>query len=186
MKDIETQVLPKWPPFWEHESFGGLAIGDKVWTFALPDYSSGWILGPANRYSFGEDGYESALSSLFDTFRLKVTSQGLGNIELENVRVFYWDEGVIDLWDPVLKTRALLNKDGTMIAFNENQMILSFKNKSSIGLNDDGIFLKGDKIKFMAKEIDLGGNNRLAMISSKKPVTINGVVISPSQGVTSG
>lgn len=169
MDDI-TENLPCWPYFFRDEQFKG-NVGDLVWVICDDEYSVGYILGPANYFSYPEDEETYKQYSIQQELKTKV-SDILVNLKLQqlnffDIKVTFWNDTCIHFIERSTGGLIIAYSVGTIFVMRPTEFMVRFNENTAMVLNADGFSVVGESIKLQSNDVELGKNpaNRVVTTS---------------------
>jgi len=168
MAEIETNVLPCYPPFFKGEVIVGSTEKNatksdpalEVWVICTPSFRSGFVMGVASRYT----GFASkhAYSYNFDAFVKAISSRGVTpkGLKYENFVVTHWNARSIMGIDRTTGDVFTVLHNGTMSVIGESVVYFRVGADSdaysSIRMTRESISIETPKLDIKAKEVSFG------------------------------
>lgn len=157
MEKIEKDFLPIWPCFFKHQAFTG-AVGSYVWCIASTDFTTGYVLGYANNFTWGSSYAESsiplAMLDRIDDLHVELRGQLLN---FKDIIVTFWNETSLHFVDRVTGSHLVAFTSGTISFIRPTEITLAVGAKSLLSMNSEEIVLTAPVIR-LAGEVRLGLN----------------------------
>jgi hypothetical protein len=197
MADIENmKALPKYPSFFSNEAIVAKTEmvdkdkADFVWVLALPDFTVGYILGPA---SFNNPTAKKHIGS----YNFKGTYQALSqrgvitnDVKYEDLYVTYWNDEYIELANIKKGDRYFVLSNGTLLALTRNQIFMrvgadSPTNKfSAIRMSEEEISFATPVFRVKADKVILGDKGlHVVATAAFLPAETEGTTLNPQLNI---
>lgn len=196
----EEEALPTYPPFFK----GQVVVtkterrdkdeADYVWVAALPDFTLGFVLGPATSY---ETTNQTSFSQSYNYRGLieGLIRRGVATNETSYKDLFvqYWNDTYLEMNNIRTGDKYLILSSGTMIAMTNSQiyMRVGAEDTSSGGSSFSAIRMTKDEINFVTNHFRVKANNvtlgnkglYVTGLSSVIPLTVKGATLHPQTNI---
>lgn len=156
MKDIEEELCPIWPCFFKNEFFIPNK-GEMVWVICDNEFSTGYVLGPANSNSYRDVGFqsESLSSTLRNIMNESLKEEEAKSFNFANIKVDYWNSDTIHFIERSTGNRIIAYSNGNFYIFKSDEFLLKL-GKTVIKVIDGEISLTSGTFKVACPDISLG------------------------------
>ena len=156
MEDMERDVLPMWPHFFRNESITGKP-GALVWVLSNEEYTTGYILGYANFFSW-RDEYEEAsipaeLYEVLDNANIELQGKIMN---YSDIQVTFWNENTLHFIERSTGASIIAYRSGTIYTVSPGLVDVTVGN-SIFRITPEEIILSAANIRIEG-EIKLGTN----------------------------
>lgn len=172
MKDVDMELLPKYPPFFRDEMITG-NVGDLVWCICSKDFSVGYVLGNANYNTYQDMDFDKAGDEEDDTLvYTSIKSQmkrdmrsiwnqtfGMGAPDFGKMKVTYWKENCIHFVNTNNGGSYIMYSNGNLQIMEPNRFLVRIGN-SFISIDKNGVEIaskdSGGTIALQSDNVTLG------------------------------
>lgn len=168
MKGISKTECPVWPSFFKDSLYTG-KIGDLVWVICDKEWSMGYVFGLANynTYSESTDAERNAYEKSKDNISLSIPtaltdaiSQASAEVDglylnLDNVKVTYWDDNCIHYIERSTGGKVIAFKSGSLYIMRQNEFLMKI-GSNVIKVGPESMSISGGKVKIQSDYIGLG------------------------------
>lgn len=168
--NIPDNKCPLWPYFFKGQTFTS-KYGEFIWALADDEFSSGYILGPANYNTLVENKFTSGrvfdrdkndtnfsipseLRDNLSNFSVKLIGETL---DFVNVQVTYWSDTCIHMTERNTGGFIIAFSNGTMYIM-RSDMCLFYVGGSKVMISSKGISMASTEIKMQSESVLLGNN----------------------------
>lgn len=168
--NIPDDKCPLWPYFFKGQTFTS-KYGEFIWTIADDEFSSGYVLGPANYNTLVENKFTSGkvldsdkkdinfsipseLRDNLSNFSVKLIGETL---EFNNVQVTFWSDSCIHMIEKNTGGFVIAYSNGTMYIM-RSDVCLFYVGGTKIMLNSKGLSMSSKEIKLQSESVMLGNN----------------------------
>ena len=173
MEGIPVTKCPCWPSFFRDELFTG-KNGDLVWVICDDEFSMGYVLGLANYNTYSEYVDTDDTSSVYEKstdgislsipsdLRSAITQASLSvegfALNLNNVKVTYWDDNCIHYIERDTGGMVIAYKSGSLYIFRQNEFIIKIAS-TILKLDSNSLSGVAEAIKLQSPFVGLGDAN---------------------------
>jgi hypothetical protein len=199
MIDIpETALLPYWPPFFKGQVITGITEAEDkknaeyVWVAATPDFTMGFIMGPANHFEAADAGTKYSESYNFKDLLQGLIQRGIcpAGTDYKSLYVQYWNPNYLEMVNIKTGDKYSILGNGTIFALHRNQIYMRVGAQeegstaktpfSAIRISNTEINFVTNHFRVKADQITLGNKGlNLTAMSSSIPTTNEGVTFHP-------
>lgn len=174
MEGIAKEFLPIWPSFFKHQAITG-KIGSLVWCVANEEFTTGYILGYVNSFTWSGTYKEDSLSaSLLDKIdNAHVTLRGT-LLNYRDIIVTYWDDSCIHFTQRSDGASIIAYTSGTISVIRPTEILMTVGNGSSILINKEDVVITAKNIR-LAGKIRLGDNPKGNVLVTQGGLGKNGL-----------
>lgn len=167
MNGLIKDYLPIWPSFFKHQALTG-KIGDLVWCVANEEFTTGYVLGYVNSFTWGGTYKEDSLTKDFlDTLDdIHVELRGLV-LNYRDIIVTYWDSSCIHFIERSTGGSISAFTSGTLSIVRPTEILQSVERGASVRINKEEVVISGQTIR-------LDGNVRLGTNPKGKVLVTQG------------
>jgi len=193
MIDIaDVDLLPFWPPFFSNQVIQGISEKDDkanaeyVWCAAIPDFTVGFVLGPANNFESAEKSKKFSKSYNYTDMIQGLIQRGIAppDTDYKNLYIQYWNSNYIEMVNIKTGDKFSILGNGTILALHRNQIYMrvggSNEEFSAIRLSQEEINFVTQHFRVKAKKITLGNKGLYVTgVSSALPLEVEGCTFHP-------
>jgi hypothetical protein len=194
MADIaEKDLLPIYPPFFKGQIITGRTekkdkdTADYVWVAAVPDFTVGFILGPANTYEGNVPKYSQSLNYKALTEALSKRNIIPPYMDYRDMYVQYWNESYVEMVNIKTGDKFIAQSSGNVITLQTGQIYMRVGSGQDGGENKfSSIRMTRDEISISAPHVKIRGtlsigDRGLYLLTSASfvPLFVNGATLHP-------
>lgn len=201
MTIAETDLLPKYPPFFRGEVITGVSERqvdnqdveegvrpDYVWVASLPDFTVGYVLGLANHWR-GEDQFQDSYN--YEGILQAATRAGIipNDMKYKDMYVQHWNDNYLEMVNRRFGEKFIITSSGAMLAITRNQVYMQVGNRdpedpdqpfSFIRMGREEIGIQTKKLRIRAENIVVGERDlALLATSTSSPFAVGGATLHP-------
>jgi hypothetical protein len=184
MSEIEQRDLyPFYPPFFKNE-FIQTAKDDIVWLYCTEDFTIGYILGLASRFSYDDSPiYYSKLETLINKLNDIEMNYGLGLTSVDLLHCTYWDDNVINFVNKKTGSIGNLHSSGALHMVSGKGSIVDIVNNSIVYVGSDEVSLTAPTIRLNGKVVLGQSGQSIVTTPSSGSATVGGMTLNASDNI---
>lgn len=174
MEGIAKEYLPIWPSFFKHQAITG-KVGELVWCVANEEFTTGYILGYVNSFTWGGTYKDDSLTESFlDRIDdVHVTLRG-AVLNYRDIIVTYWNENCIHFIQRTDGSTIIAYTSGTLSIVRPTEILQSVQNGGSLRISKDEAVITAKTIR-LAGKVRLGENPKGNVLVSQGGLGKNGL-----------